>query len=497
LADVLFHYQKLGAEFLASKRLALLADEMGLGKSAQAITACDLVGAKRILVLCPAVARINWLREFQNFSSQERTFVVLESSQDLSLQTPDTSVIASYDLIAKDPTKISGNFDVLILDESHFLKAVDSQRSKAVWGKEGLVRRGRRVWALSGTPAANHAGELWTLLYSFGQTKLTYNDFVERYCSYYVFQRRNQITGTNLNKVNELRAMLAPIILRRRKEDVMQELPPIQYGHVVVPRSPVDFEVQSSFMHWYIPRNRELELFEELRRQEKAVRSVVENSFYTQATLDALEAMAKSISTLRMYIGLQKIKAVTELVTEEFKQRKYEKLVIFALHRDVIEGLRLSLHDFGAVTLYGGTPPDERQKRIDRFQRNPKCKVFIGNIKAAGTAITLTAAHHMIFIEQSWSPGDNAQAAMRCHRIGQKNPVFVRFIGLADSLDERLMYLLKKKSRELLDIFDSDRRQILKESDKKLGEELKSQVENDSDLKQFVDDLLGQQARTT
>jgi SNF2 family DNA or RNA helicase len=128
--------------------------------------------------------------------------------------------------------------------------------------------------------------------------------------------------------------------------------------------------------------------------------------------------------------------------------------VIFAIHRDVIENMRVGLRQFGAVCLYGGTDPEKRQKNIDRFQNNPKCRVFIGNIHAAGTAITLTAAHHVTFIEQDWVPGNNAQAVMRCHRIGQENPVSVRFIVLDGTLDAKIGYILKRKTADLTHIFD-------------------------------------------
>ena len=109
----------------------------------------------------------------------------------------------------------------------------------------------------------------------------------------------------------------------------------------------------------------------------------------------------------------------------------------------------MCIRDSGAVTLYGGTNADTRQKNIDKFQNNPKCRVFIGNIQAAGTGITLTAAHEVAFIEADWVPANNAQAAMRCHRIGQTKPVRVRFFSCAGSVDEDVMNTLRRKAYEL------------------------------------------------
>jgi SNF2 family DNA or RNA helicase len=139
-------------------------------------------------------------------------------------------------------------------------------------------------------------------------------------------------------------------------------------------------------------------------------------------------------------------------VAQELEDGQYQKIVIFGIHRDVIEGLRSSLKAFDAVTLYGGTDPKTRQKNIDRFQNNPKCRVFIGNIKACGTAITLTAADQVLFVEEEWTPADNAQAAMRVHRIGQSKPVSVRITRLPDSLDQKIGGVLARKTREIAEL---------------------------------------------
>jgi SWI/SNF-related matrix-associated actin-dependent regulator 1 of chromatin subfamily A len=130
---------------------------------------------------------------------------------------------------------------------------------------------------------------------------------------------------------------------------------------------------------------------------------------------------------------------------------------VFAVHRDVISilasALRKKFGRFGVVTLFGGTPPRRRQENIDRFQTDPKCRVFIGQVVAAGTAITLTAAHDVLFAEASWNPADNAQAAMRCHRIGQDEPVFVRFVSAAGTIDERIQRVLRRKTETITQLF--------------------------------------------
>lgn len=452
----LFQYQKEGAAWLAKKKCALLAFDMGLGKTATTIAACDAIGAKRVLVICPGIARINWTREFKKFSDRPWEFDVILSRT--TPRRPGASVVTSYHLATDLHEALAKEeFDVLILDEMHMVTSVDAKRSHAVFGSKGLVHQVKRVWALSGTPAPNHAGELWILLRTFGVTKLSYDAFIELYCdSYRVSFTRRQISGTRKDMIPALREMLAPIMLRRMKKDVLKDLPPITYSDIVVEPGPVDLEIDapSSLFRHVFPEDKSKELFDQIRAEEKLIESILNQPATGADRIKALEAMAKSVSTLRMYAGLQKVVPVADMVKEELLLGLYKKIVIFAIHRDVIEGLRVRLSKFKAVTLYGGTNPRTAQRNVDDFQKKDNYQVFIGNIDAAGPAITLTAATHVLFVEQAWSPGKNNQAAMRVHRYGQTEPVTVRFVGLANSIDERVTQILKRKTRELAEIFD-------------------------------------------
>lgn len=470
----LFPYQELGGFWLSERSHAILGDEMGLGKSAQAIYAVDLLKLKRVIILCPAVARINWIREFQKFSVIPRNFITIESKTIPPIQSHQ-SIICSYDL-AHDlneylntssntltisnptPTLKAHPFDALILDEFHYLKSIKTKRTAAVYGKNGLIRKTKRCYALSGTPAPNHPGELWPTLYTFGVTPHSYDAFVERYCSYYYLPKKRAIciTGAKNEMLPELSRTINKIMLRRRKDEVMKDLPPIYFSDIVVPPGKVDLHVESSFIQYVYPHDKTKELEAKLEAERKLLSDLVTKTGFTMDGMKTLEAISKSISTLRRYTGLQKVQAVADLVTEELTAKAYEKIVIFAIHRDVIENLRIKLSKFKPVTLYGGTPPQTRQKNIDKFQKTDRCRVFIGNIQAAGTAITLTAAHNILFIEQDWVPGNNAQAAMRCHRIGQTKPVYVRCAGLANSIDEKITQVIRIKARQLLVLFDQN-----------------------------------------
>lgn len=455
----LFPYQIAGSDFLAKRRLALIADEMGLGKTVQAIRGLDSIHAKKVLVICPSVAKINWFREFETWSQTKRNYKVCQELIDLPLK--EDSAICSFEFATENaPYLKSVGYDVLIVDEAHYLKEPNAKRSRAVLGKEGIGRGVGRIWFLSGTPAPNHPGELWLMLYSFGLTKLKYENFVEKFCLTKPTTYGLKVIGANRQSIPELQKILEPLMIRRLKRDVMKELPPISYTHVFVEPGEVKTELAPSFVQYYFPTDRREELFKELNRQEHLLKAVLGNIRRQSGKefMPVLEGMWESVSTLRRYVGLQKVQPTIDMVKSWFKYNDYQynKLVIFAIHSDVIHQLREGLREFNPQILFGKTPPEKRQRRIDNFQKKEKCKIFIGNIRAAGIAINLTAAHNVLFVEQDWVPGNNAQAVMRCHRIGQENPVFVKFMAIDNSIDAHIMKVLKAKTRDLTEIFDNN-----------------------------------------
>lgn len=441
----LFPYQKVGAEWLATKKYALLADEMGLGKSAQAIRACDLISAKRVAVLCPAVARLNWLREFEKFSiTSRRVSAILTSS---SLPEDSSCWVTSYDLLASSAAlrsrMVGMSWDVLICDESHYLKNPKANRTKAVFG--ALAARAAHVWCLSGTPAPNNSSELYPLLRTFGLFNGDYWAFIKRFCVTVDTVYGTQIVGSK--NTPELKALIAPVLLRRRKDEVLKDLPPIMFHDVVVEPGPVDYDRWFTEMGQPMPRQR---FDREMGEMHAALDAVVNLTGLGRDGVATLGSVAPHVQMLRRYTGLQKVPPVVEMISAELDAKAYEKIVIFAIHQNVIEELQERLRPFGAVKIYGGTPPTKRDAHVRKFQNDPRCRVFIGQVVAAGVAITLTAADQVAFVESSWVPAENAQAVMRVHRIGQSKPVTARFFSLANSSDEKVQKVLRRKTKDMV-----------------------------------------------
>lgn len=419
-------YQEEGARWLASKNVGLLADEMGLGKSAQAIRALDYIKARRVLVVCPAVARLNWQREFAKFSLSSMTPNVI-STRKFAITSP-TSWIVSYDCLLTARHESAGIFDALILDEAHYLKSRVAERTLAVFhNKRGWARKAKRIWALTGTPMPNHAAELWVLMRAFGATDLTLTRWQDEFCTFTTRKWASgppvrQVSGNQPDMLPELKRQVGKIMLRRTKADVALQLPPLSINMVPIP----------------------IEDPKGMPEDEAAAADV------------ALELGANPppLPTLRRWLGMEKAAPVARMVFEELHEKAYDKIVVFAWHTDVIAVLAKELKRFGVVVIEGATPPAKRQQAIDGFQNDAKIRVAVCQLQAAGTAINLTAASEVMLVEQDWVPANNAQAIMRCHRIGQDRPVNVRIAAAADTVDERIAAVVERKTKDINLVFN-------------------------------------------
>jgi SNF2 family DNA or RNA helicase len=459
----LFPYQQVGIEFLAARRAGLLLDGMGLGKSAQAIRAADRIGAQSLLIVCPAIARTNWTRELARFGLLRRKVQVITSAAQ-RLEHDAVVVITSYDLAARSAIRrqlLARRFDVLIADEAHALKSRAARRTRTMYGRRcdgqgSLVACADRVWLLTGTPMPNHAGEIWTHLNALlpeavtvGRGRLTYPEFLERYCVVQHTRYGPRIVG-NRNTA-ELRRALQPHMLRRRVEDVLPDLPAIRWTTLVADPVNVLADLESA------EAAPELDLLRSVIDAAAAKAELHRDA--AAADRDALvermlRADSVALARLRRVTGVAKAAAIVELLQDELATGALDKVVVFAHHREVLRALASGLVRYGAVAIDGGTSPGLRQVAIDNFQADPAARVFIGQITAAATAITLTAASHVVFAEASWVPADNLQAAKRVHRIGQTRPVLVRFVSLAGSLDEAITEVLRRKAHLLAQIMN-------------------------------------------
>lgn len=418
----------MGAKFLAENPAAFLADEQGLGKTIQVIAACDMLGLTKVVVICPAIAKINWRREFEKWGAVEREVKVF--SYDKMTQSKEVrNEIAKF-----EP-------DVLVLDEAHYLKNRQAKRTKYLYGQfcrgDGLVRFADRVWPLSGTPIPNDVSDFWTHLKAIWQYPLNFTDYTLYFCKTWNGQFGLKVLGNKAERMGEFKTILSSIMLRRKAENVLKELPQLWWQESVV-------EVEG----WDDMAHIENE-------QERAAVELILQNAVTQGDLsDKLGEIAPHMASLRRLTALAKAKPIAAQLAGELDDHAYEKVVVFAYHKAALEALREGLTKFNPAYIVGGMTAGERQAEIDRFQNDPECRVFIGQITACSTAITLTAANQVVFAEMDWVPAVNAQASKRCHRIGQSKPVIVRSFALANSTDEVVARTLAKKAQMISEALD-------------------------------------------
>jgi len=177
---------------------------------------------------------------------------------------------------------------------------------------------------------------------------------------------------------------------------------------------------------------------------------------------EALRVLSNGVQLmeLRRMLGLAKLRGATEYLVDMLDNLPEDrKILVFAHHADVIKALFNHLAEYSPAVLTGQSTPPERAAAVDKFLMDPRCRVFIGNIQAAGTALTLVGpkckCSDVVFVESSWTPMDNAQAACRVHRIGQKDGVVARMLSADGTVDDLISSLLARKARDFTDLFDT------------------------------------------
>ena len=439
-----YPFQQVGAMFLAGRKRGMCCDVMGLGKTAQGIVASDMVHATRILVICPGGVRFNWLREFKRFSDTKHEFKLILTGKDKPLEKGVT--IISYDLAIRPAIRkklMSMYFDVLILDESHFLKSRDKKRTETVYGVHckgdtGIISRATHCWALTATPTPNHPGEIYSVLRAFGAWTQNYYAFEAKFCVVVEGDFGPKIVG--MKNVDELKELVKPFMIRRKIEEVMTDLPQVTFSDIVLDANGISNP--EDIKDW-----RDAEESREGRLLKTRLQEVADEN--------KLDLSDMHLPTLRRLTGLAKVRPVCELVMRELDSG-LDKIVIFGEHRDVLEGVRATLQKYGSQIIYGGNTAEVKQERIDRFINIYKYRVLIGHIKTLGTGVDGLQAvcNNGLFIESSWTPSDNYQAVGRLRRTGQTRPVLFRFASLADSLDEHVQRANRRKTQIISQLLD-------------------------------------------
>jgi len=413
-------HQKEAIEKLVGSRRFILADDMGLGKTTSTIIAALETGAKKILIICPASLKINWEREIANYS--DRPCYIAEGKK---FSTEADFVIVNYDILKNfhDPKDkensllVQSNFELVILDEAHMVSNAQAQRTKII---NDFVKNIKRVWLLTGTPMTSRPINYYNLL-NIIESPVAQNwmAYAIRYCQGFQFRagKRKVWNVTGASNLEELRDRTSKQILRRLKEEVL-DLPDKIITPVYLRTSSKEYkDLMGEYYDW--------------------LKNKTEES-------SSLTIQFSKLMKVRKVIANEKVKETIEFAQNIVDQGK--KVIIFTNFTDT---LQLIHNHFGKESVYldGSCNKVQRQYAVDQFQENEKIKVFVGNLKAAGVGLTLTAAEVVIMNDLSFVPAEHAQAEDRAYRYGQKNNVLVYYPIFENTIEGVIYDILNKKKK--------------------------------------------------
>jgi hypothetical protein len=421
-------------QFLRQYKLAgVLADDMGLGKTVQTLAHLLLEQeAGRLtqpaLVVMPTSLVTNWRLEAARFAPSLRLLVLHGQSRDHSAIKTADLVLTTYPIVLRDYAELRRQqFSHVILDEAQYIKNAKSSTTQIV----GALNAQYRL-CLTGTPLENHLGELWSIFHFLmpgflgddTAFKQQYRTPIERHAD---FERQNQLVRR-----------LKPFLLRRKKHDVVKELP--EKSQIVVP-----LELEGG----------QRDLYETIRVAVSAqVRAEVAHKGLARSqivVLDALLKLRQACCDPRL-VNLERAKNVTENAKLEWLEENLptfledgRRILLFSAFATLLGNLEPSLQKLGiAYSKLTGQTKD-RAQQIQRFQ-DGETSVFLISLKAGGVGLNLTAADTVIHFDPWWNPAAEDQASSRAHRIGQTKKVFVYKLITQGSLEEKILELQKRKA---------------------------------------------------
>ncbi len=444
-------YQRGGIAFALERikagKGALIADEMGLGKTVQAIGVINADPTiSRVLVICPASVKINWWRELRKWLARPLSVGIVDGGV-----WPSTDVVVvNPEVVDKFPKRMEFFWDLVVIDEAHTHRNPKGKRARIIFGHKptkkeiekgakpvsGIVSR--RKIALTGTPIPNKPIEIFPILNWLDPERWSNGyKFAVRYCA--AVRTRFGFNTSGSSNLDELRRELrGSVMIRRKKSEVLKELPPKTRKIVLLDREELGIEAQRSLLNDFEERMSELE------EEAEFAKILGDAEAYAAAVGKlnaAISAKFSEMSEVRHRVALAKLPAIKAHVEAAIEEHK---VVFFAHHRDVLDEMK---RYFGnrAVMVRGGMTANEKQAAVDAFQRDDSVDLFLGQIIAAGVGLTLTASSHVIFGELDWVPGNVTQAEDRCHRIGQRSNVFVEHLVVDGTIDARIAEVIVEK----------------------------------------------------
>jgi len=424
----LYPFQYVGVRFaeLAGGR-ALIGDDMGIGKTIQAIAYAALHPENYpVLVVCPANVKYNWTKEFKAWLPA-LDIQTIKKGDDAILDSAQV-VIINYDLVKKQQRALmERGFNIIVFDESHYLKNAKAQRTKA---SLDIAKAAENVLCLSGTAITNRPLEFYTTLNLLRPIEFgNFFAFAKRYTD-----AKHNGWGWNFNgasNTQELHERTRAFTIRRLKKEVMDDLPDKIRQTVEVEPNPSELKEYRDVHQWWM---------------DQYMMHYESGGFPPGFVLNML-------TELRHHAGRMKVSATADWV-REYRDLTGKPIVVFAHHRDVIEMLSEELQEFSLGFITGEVNAEKRQVMVDQFQ-DGKLDVLVCSTIAAKEGLTLTAADTVVFVEREWVPGWEEQAEDRVNRIGQDaETVHAIYLTVKETIDTRFDNVIEQKREVVQAILD-------------------------------------------
>jgi len=438
----LLPYQLDGIAFAVGAGRAVLADDMGLGKTIQGIGVAELLARladiRRVLVVCPASLKSQWRGEIERFCGRSSQLVIGSAEERVAQYDGDAFfTICNYEQILRDhPTIERIGWDLIILDEGQRIKNWESKTSR-------LVKSLKSPFALvlSGTPLENRLEELYTVVGFIDDRRLgpAYRFFHQ----HRVVDDRGRVEG--YRNLDQLRKTLSPVLLRRTRGSVMQDLPE-RTTEIVRIRPTAEQQLMSD-------------------EYTKRAAQIAAKAYLTEMDLLRLQKfllMARMSADSTFLVDKEgpgyssKLERLTELL-EQLLAEDGRKIVLFSEWTTMLGLIEPIFKQAGAefVRLDGKVPQKKRQELVHRFQNDPSCRAIIMS-NAGSTGLNLQAANTVINVDLPWNPAVLEQRIARAHRMGQKRNVQVYLLVTEDTIEERLLGTLSAKHDLALAALDAD-----------------------------------------
>jgi SNF2 family DNA or RNA helicase len=433
----LLGYQRAGVQYALDARRCFIADDMGLGKTIQSIATVEAAGAYPVAVICPPSLVLNWKAEYAKWLPDKNVAVVTDRKSFPDKGTYDV-VVLGWSNIAHWAEQVKGH-QALIADESHYAKSYDAQRTKAVVKVAKTVPADGLVLALTGTPVTNKPAEYAAQLEMLGRLKDFGGKmgFYRRYCAAFrdKWGHWHLEGNSNLDELNE--KLRATCYVRRVKEQVLLDLPPVVQAPMLISGAAGAMteyrKAEANIVEWLVERA--AQIAEELGVSVKSAK------VRARMAAESNEHLVK-MSVLRRLAARAKMEAINEWVEQVVGEGR--KVVIAAHHREIVDELS---HKFGGLRIQGGQDVAEVEEHKARFMKEScaAAPVIVLSIQAAKTGHTLTSAQDVLFVELPWNWADVEQTYSRCHRLGQEGSVTATYMLAAGTVDEEIYDMVQRK----------------------------------------------------